>query len=116
MATSRERWLATLDRYRRSPTAPDDDSYWSRSLDTASRDELRGIQDEKLAAAVHFAYDAIPFYRRSFDDLGLAPTDIRGTDDLHLLPAVTKQAMADDAAASPPWGTYTAVDDHAGLE
>ena len=115
-ATSRERWLATLDRYRRSAGAPDDGAYWSRSLDTASRDELRSIQDDKLNVAVQYAYDAIPFYRRTFDRIGLAPGDIRGTDDLPLLPVVTKRAMADDLAASPPWGTYTAIDDAAWLE
>ena len=50
--TSRERWLEVMERHRLAPDGPDDDRYWSRRLDAASRDELRAIQDEKLGAAV----------------------------------------------------------------
>ena len=111
MGGIREEWLALLGRYRRSPDRPDDDRFWCRSLDTVSRDELRAIQGEKLAVAVRYAYECIPFYRRRLDALGLSPADVRGFDDLHLLPVATKQDMADDLTANPPWGTYTAIDD-----
>jgi phenylacetate-CoA ligase len=108
---SRERWLSAIDGNCRSLAAPDDDRYWCRSLDTASRDELRAIQDAKVAPAVQFAYDAIPFYRRKLDALGIAPGDIRSVDELQTLPVTTKHDMAADLEANPPWGTYTSVDD-----
>jgi phenylacetate-CoA ligase len=108
---SRERWLSAIDEHRRSPTAPDDDRYWCRSLDTASRDELRAIQDAKVGPAVQFAYDAIPFYRRRLDALGITPADVRSVEALQFLPVTTKDDMAADLDANPPWGTYTAVDD-----
>lgn len=111
MEEIRSRWLATVERFRRAPLEPDDERMWSRSLDTASRDELRAIQDEKLRACVAFAYACIPFYRRRFDAIGLTPADIGSVDDLELIPPSTKQDMTADLAEHPPWGSYTAVDD-----
>lgn len=111
MDDSRSRWLATVERFRRAPHQPDDERMWSRSLETAGRDELRAIQDEKLRAAVDYAYECIPFYRRRFDAVGLQPADIAAVDDLGLIPLTTKQDMAADLAEHPPWGSYTAVDD-----
>ncbi len=111
MEEARHRWLSTVERYRRAPHAPDDARMWSRSLETAGHDELRAIQDEKLRAAVAYAYECIPFYRRRFDAVGLSPADIGSVDDLTLIPLTTKQDMAADLAEHPPWGSYTAVDD-----
>lgn len=111
MEEARHHWLSTVERYRRAPHEPDDERMWSRSLETAGRDELRAIQDEKLRAVVAYAYECIPFYRRRFDAIGLSPADIGSVDDLTLIPLTTKQDMAADLAEHPPWGSYTAVDD-----
>jgi hypothetical protein len=53
-ARTRGHWLEMLARYRRDPDGPGSTDYWSPSLDCASRDELRGIQDAKLAALTPF--------------------------------------------------------------
>src|SRR5436305_1347243 len=111
MEATRAEWLALLERDRRSPAAPDDDTYWCRALETGSRDALRAVQDEKLRVAVRYAYGCVPFYRRKLDRLGISPSDVRGVEDLHLLPVTTRQEMAEDLAEHPPWGTYTATDD-----
>lgn len=111
----RARWRATLEQFRPSPGAPASAAYWS-AYDTASRDELRSVQDQKLRLAVRYAYECVPFYRRKFDTLGIGPGDITSVDDLAAVPVTTKQEMADDLAAHPPWGTYTAVDDQLWVE
>ena len=54
MADSRAIWLDTLEYFRRDADAPASDKYWS-TLDTVSRDELRAIHNEKLAAVVRYA-------------------------------------------------------------
>ena len=84
---------------------------WSPRLDTASRDELISIQNEKLRAAVPFLYENSPFYRRRFDRLGLSPSDFRSVDDLEKWPVVDKTEMMTDAAEHPPYGTYTTMTD-----
>ena len=104
---TRRKWLATLDKYRRDFEQAGSAEYWSPSLDCASRDELRAIQDEKLAALTPFLYENSLFYRRRFDKLGLAPGDIRSVDDLVKWPPVDKKEMSEDLMANPPWGTYT---------
>ena len=110
-ARTRGRWLETLARYRRDPDRPGSADYWSPSLDCASRDELRAIQDAKLAALTPFLYENSAFYRRRFDRLGLLPTDLRTVDDLPKWPVVDKTEMMEDLKVTPPFGTYTTHDD-----
>ena len=112
MGDIRAKWLEALERHRGGNwMQPESEQYWTVPLDTASPDELRAIQSEKLRVAVRYAYACIPFYRRKFDAIGLRPDDIASVEDLQKIPLTTKQEMADDIADNPPWGTYTAVDD-----
>jgi phenylacetate-CoA ligase len=108
---TRERWLATLDKFRRDRDRAAHPEMWSPSLDAASRDELAAIQNEKLCAAVPFLYESSPFYQRRFRRFGLLPTDIRSIDDLEKWPVIDKAEMMADAAEHPPYGTYTTVTD-----
>ena len=109
---TRAHWLETLDRYVADRDAPGSADYWSPRLDTASRDELTGIQDAKVAAVVPFLYENSGFYRRRFERLGLIPDDIKSAADLIAKwPVVEKSEMAADAEAHPPYGTYTTIDD-----
>ena len=79
-ARTRAHWLDTLARHKRDPDRPGSADYWSPSLDCAGRDELRAIQDAKLAALTPFLYENSAFYRRRFDRLGLLPpTCVRWT-------------------------------------
>jgi phenylacetate-CoA ligase len=106
-AETRSAWLAVMHRYRRDPDGPASELYWSPSLDCASRDELTAIQNAKLAALTPFLYENSEFYRRRFDRLGLAPTDIAAVEDLPRWPVVDKVEMIADVQADPPYGTYT---------
>jgi phenylacetate-CoA ligase len=109
--STRRAWLAVLEKYRRDFDEPGSAEYWSPSLDCAPRDELRAIQEEKLAALSPFLYENSRFYRNRFDRLGLTPDDIRTVDDLVKWPPIDKKEMAEDLMANPPWGTYTTHDD-----
>jgi phenylacetate-CoA ligase len=108
---TRRKWRETLETYRRDFERPASEKYWSESLETASRDELIAIQNAKLAALTPFLYENSGFYRRRFDKLGLAPTDIRTVDDLPKWPVVDKTEMMTDALAHPPYGTYSTMSD-----
>jgi len=108
---TRRVWLETLEKYKRDGDAAASDDYWSPSLDCASRDEIIAIQNEKLAAVTPFLYENSDFYRRRFDRLGLAPTDIRNVDDLPKWPVVDKAEMMADVEKTPPYGTYSTHDD-----
>ncbi|HXX77747.1 MAG TPA: AMP-binding protein [Ktedonobacteraceae bacterium] len=116
MSDIRAEWIAMMQKYRFSPDRPDNERFWCAKLDTASREELRFIQSEKLRVAVRYAYECIPFYRRKYDAIGLRPDDIRSIDDLPLIPVTTKLEMANDLEQHSPWGTYTALDDEMWLQ
>ncbi len=110
-AATRAKWLETLVSHRRDFDRPGSDEYWSPSLETASRDELRTIQNAKLGVLTPFLYENSDFYRRRFDRLGLIPDDIKTVDDLAKWPPIDKLEMTEDMLANPPWGTYTTHDD-----
>jgi len=106
-AATRAVWQAVLDRHHEERGAPVSAAYWSEN-DSWSRDRIRAAQDEKIAAVAPFLYENSAFYRRRFDGLGLAPTDLASVDDLVARwPVVTKHEMMEDALAHPPFGTYT---------
>jgi len=51
----RDDWIAMMQKYRLSPERPDSEQFWCTRLDTASREELREMQSEKLRVAVRYA-------------------------------------------------------------
>ena len=108
---TRAHWLGTLARYRRDFASPADARHWSPALETPSRHELRAIQDAKLAALTPFLYENSEFYRRRFDRLGLAPSDIQRVEDLLKWPVVDQAEMMADASEHPPYGTYATMTD-----
>src|SRR5260370_34488171 len=103
---TRAHWLEVLARHKEAGRGPDAPGMWCPGLDGASRDEIRAIQNAKLAALTPFLYENSAFYRRRFDRLGLAPTDIREIDDLLEWPVGDKHEMIEDALAYRAYGTY----------
>ncbi|OUO39557.1 phenylacetate--CoA ligase [Flavonifractor sp. An306] len=74
--------------------------YYQKEIECASREQIRAWQDERLVKQVHNVWDNVPYYRRKMEEKGLTPEDIRGVDDLHKLPFVTK----DDLRQAYPYG------------
>lgn len=55
-----------------------------------SQAELEAYQDERLRAVVAHAYETVPYYRRNFDAAGIKPSDVRGRQDLHKVPLLSR--------------------------
>ena len=70
--------------------------YWNPTMERMSRDELRSIQDERLRDVVRRVYESVPFYRVKMQKLGLTPRDIRGVEDLPLLPFTEKHDLREN--------------------
>lgn len=107
----RDEWFAAIERHRPNPDGAGDDTYWEPELETGSREQLRAVQGEKLPLAVAYMAEHSPMYTAKLSEAGIEPGDVRGIDDLQRLPVVTKDDMSRTIEASPPWGTFTAVDD-----
>ncbi len=55
--------------------------------------QIRELQDEKLRRLIRHAYRSVPYYRALMQENKLRPEDIRGQEDLHKLPFLTKDAV-----------------------
>jgi len=64
-------------------------------IETASVDELRALQTERLRATVARAYANVVQYREAFDRVGVHPEDITTLEDLSRLPFLVKSDLRD---------------------
>jgi phenylacetate-CoA ligase len=71
-------------------------------IETASADELRALQRERLRWTVRHAYGNVPHYRASFDAAGVHPDDINDLADLAKLPFTAKA----DLRQNYPFGMF----------
>lgn len=66
------------------------------AIETASVDELRGLQLSRLKKTLINAYNNSPVYKKKFDDHGVHPDDLHCLDDLTKFPFTTKADMRDN--------------------
>ena len=74
--------------------------YFQPEIETASREQIKAWQDERLVKQVRHVWDNVPYYRKKMEAKGLTPDDIRSTEDLHKLPFLSK----DDLRIAYPYG------------
>ena len=64
--------------------------YYQPEIETASREQIKQWQDERLVKQVHHVWNSVPYYRRKMEEKGVTPDDIHGTEDLYKLPFLSK--------------------------
>ena len=69
--------------------------YWNEEIETMSREDMKQLQDERLVKQVHHVYDNVKYYRDLMDKKGVKPDDIKGVEDLHKLPFLSKADLRD---------------------
>ena len=74
--------------------------YFSPEKETASREQIKEWQSKGLVDAVKRVWDNVPYYREKMERKGVTPDDIKGLEDLHKLPFLTK----DDLREAYPYG------------
>jgi len=70
--------------------------YYQPEIETAPRGQIAAWQSERLVKQVRHVWDNVPAYRKKMEEKGLKPEDIRGLEDLHKLPFVTKADLRDN--------------------
>ena len=68
-------------------------NYYQEKYETMPLDELRALQSERLVKQVRYVYENVAYYRRKMDEKRVAPDDIRGIEDLHKLPFLSKEDL-----------------------
>src|SRR5690242_19251219 len=76
-----------------APIPPD---HGLEPIETASVDELRALQLERLQWSVRHAYENVDHYRKAFDEAGVHPDGIESLGDLARLPFTTKATLRDN--------------------
>ncbi|WP_207886813.1 phenylacetate--CoA ligase PaaK [Pseudomonas sp. 30_B] len=71
-------------------------------METASVDELRQHQLERLRWSLKHAYDNVPLYRQRFDAAGVHPDDLKTLEDLAKFPFTGKNDLRDNY----PYGMF----------
>ncbi|MGX8698922.1 MAG: phenylacetate--CoA ligase family protein [bacterium] len=71
------------------------ENYYQPAIETASREEIVAIQNAKLVKQVRHVWDSVPYYRRKMEEMGVIPEDIKGIEDLHKLPFLSKADLRD---------------------
>jgi phenylacetate-CoA ligase len=81
--------------------------YGLEPIETASRDEIAGLQTERLKWSLAHAYDNVAAYRKKFDDAGVHPRDFKSLADLGKFPSTAKQDLRDNY----PFGMFAVPQD-----
>ena len=68
-------------------------SFHNPREETASQDELRAIQSERLCRVVRHVYDKNTARRARLREAGVTPEDVHGLDDLRKIPTMDKSVM-----------------------
>lgn len=68
---------------------------WQKEIETMPCEELKKLQGERLCRQVKRMYERVELFRKRMDEAGLKPEDIRGVEDLKLLPFSYKQDLRD---------------------
>lgn len=65
--------------------------FFEKALETASQDELHGLQSARLREVVRKVVASNDLFRSRFKERGVTPDDIRSTDDIAQLPLMDKE-------------------------
>ena len=74
--------------------------YYQPEIETASHEQIKAWQDQRLVKQVQHVWENVPYYRKKMEEKCLTPADIQSTADLHKLPFLTK----DDLREAYPYG------------
>lgn len=75
---------------------------WNDDFETLPREAIESLQLRRLQQTLQRVYATVPFYRDSFDRIGVKPKDIKKLEDLQRLPFTLKKDMRDNY----PYGLF----------
>ncbi|HAJ28033.1 MAG TPA: phenylacetate--CoA ligase, partial [Syntrophus sp. (in: bacteria)] len=68
---------------------------YNEEFETLPREALEALQLKRLQQVAQRVYHTVGFYRRSFDEAGVKPEDLKTLGDLKRFPFTTKQDLRD---------------------
>ena len=80
--------------------------YWDKEHECMPLEEMQKFQLKGLKETVKWVYEKVPFYKNTFQDMGLEPGDIKSLDDLAKLRFTVKTDLRDNYPFSPVSATH----------
>jgi phenylacetate-CoA ligase len=80
------------------------DECWNAAMEAAAPDALSAIENERLSRQVRYVWEASAFYRRKWENAGVARGDVRSVEDLLRLPFTEKSELQEAQNDPPPFG------------
>jgi phenylacetate-CoA ligase len=77
-------------------------------IETASRDEIAGLQLQRLKMTLTRVYEHVAHYRKAFDAKGVHPGDLKSLEDLAKFPFTAKKDLRDNY----PFGMFAVPREH----
>ncbi len=68
--------------------------FWDKKIETLNPADLQALQLKRLKKTLH-AVQQVEFYRKQFENIGIAASDIKTLDDIQKLPFTKKQDLRD---------------------
>jgi len=78
------------------------ETMYNPEIESLHLDLLRDLQNKRFTDLIHRLYADVPFYKNQFDLNGIHPQDIKGLNDLRLLPFTHKE----DLRQNYPFGLF----------
>ncbi len=91
---------------------PTDQTLWDPARQAMDPAQRRELQDERIRELIRRVLETpVPLFARKLGDAGITSVDdVKGVDDLALIPSTRKQDLRDSEAEAPPWGSYRFTD------
>ncbi len=70
-------------------------NYYQKEIETMPVEDIKKLQSQKLVKQVKHVYENVKYYRDLMDKKGVKPEDIKGIEDLHKLPLISKSDLRD---------------------
>lgn len=87
-----------------------EDLCWNKEMELMSDDKMRDMQWKKLKETLDFVYANSAFYRKRFDEAGVAPSDIKSFDDFsYKIPVTSKEDLREMQKQGYPLGSNMTV-------
>ncbi len=87
----------------------EDEKYWFRDIETASKEELDDLILFKIKNVLHYAYENSGFYQRKWGKAGFHPNDVSSLKDFEQVPITTKEEIREDMEQYAPFGSNVCI-------
>jgi phenylacetate-CoA ligase len=79
-------------------------AYWDEEIETMPRDKLKAYQLKLLKKNMELAYRKSPYYKRIFQEAGVAPLHLESFEDLKRFPTIDKKVLRSRQELIPDFG------------